>query len=646
MNQNVSFVRKIVYLAIIVALLLPLFLLGQPATQQAEGSSRGGMLANMRLENDLSQASLGEIDPASESMKLASLGMSGVATNILWTKANEYKKTQQFDKLSATLNQISKLQPNFIKVWEAQSHNLSYNVSVEFDNYEHRYAWVKKGMYFLMDGVDKNRHEPRLTHYMGWFVSQKIGRSDEHVQFRRLFRRDRDFHKDLSVYVPMDTQDVLGPDQMPDNWLVGRQWYMRAYDQVEKQGDPIRGKSPLIFYASGPMSRINFVTTIEEEGYLDEQAAEAWEVALAEWKRYGLRQIPTSWGHNIQLEKYEETLAEKEQLEAEFKELAPGLWDEIREEKIAKLPEDARQALEMPAEERNEQQYMLAYGAGLEVRPTYREVAARVESDKRSRAKGLARRIEELEQFAEHIDRYRNIVNYLYWRTLCEVERQDIAIAARKHLYDAEKYRAEADLFRARDEYNQAWDLWAQIYDEYPLLLEDTTSRDLVDIIEKKYMYVLGQLDEDLPRNFKLKKLLEIHNSELASRVDAAPSDSEPAPPTDESTNEADAKPTETASPPSSPTENSDADTKSPKNEAPNSDDAPAEPKETDGDNKKPKDAPNDAPTEKSPESTEGSESDPSSMEPAAGSADGVSPTAEGNSTDSDSSDPDSEESE
>src|SRR5690606_13410716 len=129
---------------------------------------------------------------------------------------------------------------------------------------------------------------------------------------RRMFRKDKDFHQALSVYVPMDGQDVLGPDGLPDNWLVGRKWYLRAYDQVENQGHPIRGKSPLIFYASAPMSRINHVVEVENEGYLGEQAAERWETAQAEWVRFGMRAIPPAWGHNSQLEKLEESEAEKE----------------------------------------------------------------------------------------------------------------------------------------------------------------------------------------------------------------------------------------------------------------------------------------------------------------------------------------------
>ena len=125
--KNKSFVRKISYLVAMAVLLIPLYSISAPSFLDADGvRSEGGTLTQLREEHGLSQANLGEIDPASESMKLATLGMRGVAANLLWERANEYKKKEQWDNLRATLNQIAKLQPNFISVWQHQAWNLSY----------------------------------------------------------------------------------------------------------------------------------------------------------------------------------------------------------------------------------------------------------------------------------------------------------------------------------------------------------------------------------------------------------------------------------------------------------------------------------------------------------------------------------------
>ena len=149
----------------------------EPAARRTE--SPGGKLAQLRDEYGLSQADLGEIDPTSEALKLATLGMRGPAANIMWQKANEYKKTEDWMAFSAALEQIIRLQPNFINVWRFQAWNLSYNISVEFDDYHDRYYWVMKGINFIIGGTRYNKNEPRLLYDVGWFIAQKIGRADE-----------------------------------------------------------------------------------------------------------------------------------------------------------------------------------------------------------------------------------------------------------------------------------------------------------------------------------------------------------------------------------------------------------------------------------------------------------------------------------
>ena len=69
--------------------------------------------------------------------------------NLLWEKANDYKKVEDWTNLTATLEQLAKLQPNFITFWKFQAWNLTYNVSVEFDDYHDRYYYVRRGIEFL-----------------------------------------------------------------------------------------------------------------------------------------------------------------------------------------------------------------------------------------------------------------------------------------------------------------------------------------------------------------------------------------------------------------------------------------------------------------------------------------------------------------
>lgn len=98
----------------IAVLLVPLSALSQPA----DSASKGGKLAKLREQFGLSQANLGEVDPTSEAMRLATLGLKNVAVTLLWDRANHYKKVEDWTNLSAVLEQMTKLQPNFYSVWD------------------------------------------------------------------------------------------------------------------------------------------------------------------------------------------------------------------------------------------------------------------------------------------------------------------------------------------------------------------------------------------------------------------------------------------------------------------------------------------------------------------------------------------------
>ena len=93
----------------IAVLLVPLSALSQPA----DSASPGGYLARLRTQFGLSQANLGEIDPTSETIRLATLGLKNIAVTLLWDRANHYKKVEDWTNLSAALEQMTKLQPNF-----------------------------------------------------------------------------------------------------------------------------------------------------------------------------------------------------------------------------------------------------------------------------------------------------------------------------------------------------------------------------------------------------------------------------------------------------------------------------------------------------------------------------------------------------
>ena len=523
MIANESFRRKIIYGVIIAGLLIPLYVISRPAMRQADGElSKGGVLAQMRVENKIAQTNLGDIDPASETMKLATLGMKGIAANLLWERANRYKRDHDWDSLSATLNQITKLQPNFISVWQFQGWNLAYNVSVEFDDYRSRYHWVTRGIDFLREGTRYNPEEPVLFWELGWTFGHKVGKADEYVQYRRLFSEDEDLHNRLREDNLM-IDDALGPEGKPDNWLVGREWFRQAEEIVDR-GVPIRGrlvgdnntikrgKTPLIFHSHPPKWLISFAEAIEEEGYLDERARVAWMKADDAWTDYGSRDIPTTYGFSIRLNNGENLRNQADELRAEMLAMMPGAREEILKIKRAQIHPEAIEAMETPWEERTMEQNSMATMAERSLSIQFDDLLQRAPVDKQDEVARMVRHGKRMEATADAIDNYREQVNYLYWKLRCEIEQQQTAINARKYLYAAEEAYEIADLEAMRENYEAAWDEWAKIFDEYPVMMEDTTAEDLVDAIAR-YRWVLSQFEEDFPPpGFKLTKLLELND--------------------------------------------------------------------------------------------------------------------------------------
>ena len=524
MSSNASFYRKIAYITAIAVLLLPLAAISQPAAVdpgQANGGSPGGKLSQLRTEYNLSQAELGEIDPASETMKLATVGLRGVAANVLWIYANYYKKVEDWDKLELTVQQIIRLQPNFLEVWDFQAHNLSYNVSVEFDDYRMRYQWVKKGIDFLILGTHYNRQEPGLLNQVGWFTGQKIGRADEQKPFRRMFRTDKDLHELFRANgVDVDQEQAISAfdnpetgreERRPDNWLVARLWFLRAVDAVTASNRPIRGKSPLLFYSGGPMSLINGAAAMEKDGYFGELAQISWQRAADDWRAYGERELPATEGFMFRLNEFEERQQRVAELREEIDRLAPGIRDELRQEKVGKLSEAMRAALDKAADKRSPEEQGLAYQAEYQTVVTDREVLDGAPREKRAELRPILEQLENEEHIATAVSRNRQIVNFEYWRTRCDAERTKLALDARRKVYEADRLFAGGEKFSdAKRQYEEAFAAWAQIFKEHPKLMDNAEAEDLIDSIEH-YRDLLNQLDERFPADFVLNDLLDMH---------------------------------------------------------------------------------------------------------------------------------------
>ncbi|NIP85897.1 MAG: hypothetical protein GTO03_10190, partial [Planctomycetales bacterium] len=349
MNPQRLFVRKIIYFSAIALLLFPLFLLSQPATT----SSQGGLLARLRRDAGLTEANLGQIDPTSASMKLATFGLHGAATTKLWSNAIAYKEREDFTNFGATLQQITHLQPHFVKVWEFQGHNVAFNISVEFDDYRDRYHYVIKGFNLLKNGIRYNEKEPKLLRVLAYFTGFKIGRSDEKKFFRVMYRDDDDYHAP-----PRDQNPLLGtryrrPEALRDNWLVSKWWYREAEKLILNRLASYGTINPFLVHCDAPRQQMQYAEAVEKEGEFGEKAKQAWELSAQEWQDYGDRDIPTTWGFSVRLSQLERFRQLRDQYREELRQLEGGLREILQQQVLDDLPPDELAAWNTPPAERS-----------------------------------------------------------------------------------------------------------------------------------------------------------------------------------------------------------------------------------------------------------------------------------------------------
>jgi hypothetical protein len=485
-------------------MLIPLYLLGQPAGGSGD---LGGRLSQMRHRYNMAESDLGEISPASETMKLASLGMRGVAATLLHQKAHEYEVRHEWDRYKATLNNIALLQPHFDRVWDLQAHSLAYNVAAQFDDYRQRYEMVREGTEYLTRGVRQNKHATRLIWYTGWFYGAKLGMADEKKQYRRLFAEDDVLHQSLLEQdIAVDSPEARGPNGQPDNWLVGRLWLNHGYDLVDS-GIPIRRQTPINFYETGPKWRIKHAEAIEREGILDNSAQNAWQMASDDWSAFGNRSIPTTSPFTIKLDQLDELARQIADRHQKFNELTKDVSDAQRQEKLQSLPAEERAILAKPFDDLDYAERLKRAQIETSLVPTLSETIKQTDKAVRLQAVNLLGEIKDLTERYQKTDSYRNQINFPYWKTLAQAEQEERTVRARRLVYEAEQANRQAELDKAIDLYEQAFVIWAEIFEDYPILSVDDTAEDLYRSI-RRYMVLVDS--EELADDFPLLAFVEM----------------------------------------------------------------------------------------------------------------------------------------
>ncbi|MHC5538279.1 hypothetical protein ACYOEI_08625 [Singulisphaera rosea] len=443
--------RKIIYGLIIVAIFGAMI----PYTNWLNEEKR---------RKDLGEAAMGQVDTGSFMLKLALLGGArGIAANVLWTRAEELKREQDWDRMKATVDLITKLQPHFLSVWTFQGWNLAYNVSVEWDAPDDKYDWIKKGIQFLQEGVKKNQKSPDLVWDTAWTYYHKLGFSDESIILRRLFRDDEDeVFKTYVDYSDPQRTVVVGND----NFKLGFGWFSKAVALVDD------GETRL---ATGT------------EAGLDEAGLEYVDAMPQRKGRPGdlaFRSMPA----HAQT-RYAAGLEKMSILDipATFGEVAKNEWAKSLAEWVK-------------------------FGSYVFITPNRVLVAdgtyqtEKVKIDDQTNLPLFAKLSENQKHWS---NRWGDQMNYRYWKDRSMAEMTNEGVRARQLFYEGTLAYKVADPAKAAEKFREGLDIWDKLLKEHPDYRNDDFNKKDTGLIVKRYVLSLRQLSEPEPSDYPFKDLLK-----------------------------------------------------------------------------------------------------------------------------------------
>jgi hypothetical protein len=416
-------------------------------------------LTEEKKNRDLGEAAIGQIDTGSFMMKLFLLGgFRGIVADLLWLRAEEYKKDHDWDRLETTVELITKLQPHFLSIWTFQGWNLAYNVSVEWDAPEDKYTWIKQGIKFVQEGVRKNRRSPDLIWDTAWFYYHKLGFADESIILRRLFRDDED-----EAFKTYNDPDSDQPVVANDNFKLGYGWFSRAVKLVDS------GANRLTSGTSDDV-RIDYVDpTPQRKGRADDIAFRSMPAHGQSRYAGGLEKMSV-FG-----------------IPATFGEVAKAEWGKAWNE-WDKL--------------------------GMHVFMSHNEILRNGELVRDKVKLNDVMNVDHYKDMTENqlywTQRWADQMNFRYWKERCQAEATPNGVLARQDFYDATLAYKTGDFPKAAEKFKAGLGLWKGVMNDFPGYRDDDLNKKDTGLIVKRYVLALKQLGIPVPDDLPFKDYLPL----------------------------------------------------------------------------------------------------------------------------------------
>lgn len=103
-------------------------------------------------------------------------GFRGLIANSLWMRLYDLQMDGKYFEFVQLSHWITQLQPTIPEVWIHLAWNLSYNISVKFEDPRQKWLWVRRGIELLRDGgLNYNPNSVNLYREIAWHFQHKLG---------------------------------------------------------------------------------------------------------------------------------------------------------------------------------------------------------------------------------------------------------------------------------------------------------------------------------------------------------------------------------------------------------------------------------------------------------------------------------------
>ena len=161
----------------------------------------------------------------------------GLITNIAFIRAEEYKRAGRYYDAMQLASWICKLQPRFPSVWEFQSWNMAWNISVTTYTPEERWNWVYNGAKLIRDeGIFWNPRAVNLYRQLAWIFVNKMSETTD--EYHMTYKRQWAYRMHLVLGEPPDPLGDYRPEaplELVDRAIGDEQDALLAMAQREKR---------------------------------------------------------------------------------------------------------------------------------------------------------------------------------------------------------------------------------------------------------------------------------------------------------------------------------------------------------------------------------------------------------------------------